>query len=410
MNLKKITCLVAISAIAMGLLTGCGAAKVNSGSEETQANVPTSSNVDTVLITTIRANQPLPNTSVISEASTDTCEYGGDFYLITSDGDPVIKAHASYEGVSVFGNSERTSQLATLTDEIVQQVGQKCKAETPESDLLGAINIAASIFSDSPNAKELVIYDNCISTTGAITLQDSSTGLAAIDLDGLIADLKENHEIPALNGVAVDIFGAAITSLPQMDLSNTEQELLQNFWQTIFEEAGAASVTFHSITNVQSSEAVKGLPEVSVIPVNQTGNYVAKNLITEPITFDETAVAFENNSNQLVDIESAKVALQEVANILKEYPQDVYIAATTAYDANTAGCIERAEGRANTIYDLLADMGIDQSYLHAAPLGCAGPFYIEENGSEEIAKTNRTVTIVACSSDIGQEIKAFLDQ
>lgn len=409
--MKKIMCFMAAGIMTASLLTGCDAAKTSSNSGEAQSSVPTSGKIDTVIITTIRANQPLPNASVIAEAASNTCENGGDLWLVTADGEPDIAAHATYEGISVFGKNERAAQLAELTDEIVQQVGQKCEAAAPESDLVDAINKAASILADSPNNKELVIYDNCIMTEGVLTLQGSGTGLSSIDLNALADDLQENNEITSLDGVAVDIYGIAMTSLPQPELSNTEQMLLQDFMENILTHAGAANVTFHSVTSSQSSAEVDGLPEVSVIPIDGTEDYVGKHLISDPIIFDETAVGFLDNSNQLRDMSAAKQALQEAADTLKEYPQNVYVAATTAYDADLDGCKARAAGRANTIIELLVnEMGVDRSLLHPAALGCGGPFYTEENGSEEIAKSNRSVTIVACESNTGKEIEAFLNE
>lgn len=406
MKFKRTMSVLATGVILMSLLSGCGNHEDTDSGEEQNAQV--SDKIDTVIITTIRQCQPLPNSSVISETAADTCDSGGELWLVTADSEPNAAAHAQYKGISVFGKSEHDSQLEEYTKEVVNQVGQNCRAQNVESDLLGAINKAAAILENSCNSKKLVIYDNGISTAGVLTMQGSK-GITSIGFDDMLADLKQNNELSSLDGVAVDVYGIGMTDLPQQELNSNEQQLLQDFWDKVLHEAHASSVTFHSITSSQSAAEVEGLPEVSTIKVEGNKDYISDHLIENPYTFDETAVAFKDNSNELVDKEAAKKALQEVANTLKEYPQDVYVAGTTAYDADTAGCVERAEGRANAICDLMADeMGVDRSCLHVAALGCDGPFYTAENGNEDIAKANRNVTIIGYYSDKGAEIREFI--
>ena len=250
MKFKRTMSVLAAGVILMSLLSGCGNHEDTDSGEEQNAQV--SDKIDTVIITTIRQCQPLPNSSVISATAADTCDSGGELWLVTADSEPNAAAHAQYKGISVFGKSEHDSQLEEYTKEVVNQVGQNCRAQNVESDLLGAINKAAAILENSCNSKKLVIYDNGISTAGVLTTQGSK-GITSIGFDDMLADLKQNNELSSLDGVAVDVYGIGMTDLPQQELNSNEQQLLQDFWDKVLHEAHASRVTFDSITSSQSA-------------------------------------------------------------------------------------------------------------------------------------------------------------
>lgn len=364
---------------------------------------------DTGIIVTIKSNQIMPQKEIIQEVSSETCLDGGNVYIVTADGSPKLVAWASYDPINIIGEAERESQATARINDIITQIGCSCIADDPESDVVGALKELKNNMDGSDNAKHIAIADNGIPTSGLVSFQN--TNFTDFDVEAYLDDLEENNMIPDFTGYEVDFYGCGQTFSPQESLGENEKTILKNFWEGFFSRAGA-SVKFHDVANVTAPDESLNLPAVSTISV--IGETPIKpsdyTLPEEGITFTRELL-FKDNSNTLLDESAAKAVLGDIGEYLKsDKATPVYVVGTTAYDQNTQGCIERSLGRANTICLLLEDMGVSSDLL--VPVGCGsdGPYYTEESGSEEISKSNRSVTIISCDSsdDTIEEIKNFI--
>lgn len=404
-NKRMLRALAAVFA-AIILMTGCGS-DGSSGSAEADFN----GGIDIAVVTTISNNQPLPEADIIYRSVEDTCRYSGDIFLVRADGMPMVAWSVSYDKVNVVGKKAKDDEISKRLNEVKNGVGTACVAQTKEKDPLGAVQEAAKALNMSTGeVKRLIIYDNGISTAGALKMQNSEN-IQKTDFSGVIKDLKNTKELPDLSGIVVECYGIGSVSSPQKELGSKAKDSLVNFYEELYEECGAEQVIIHELAATENKRENPNLPKVTPVEiVDDDEDIIQKNTLKDPFVLDETVVRFKDNSAELVDLEAAADALKEVVDILKsDDAKEVYVAATTAYDPDMSGCLYRAQTRCDTIIDLLKKKGVDSSLLNAAPLGCTGPFYYGEDGTEELAKKNRTVIIVEVESAKGREITQTLN-
>lgn len=142
-------------------------------------------------------------------------------------------------------------------------------------------------------------------------------------------------------------------------------------------------------------------------------------IFSTPFEINSTTVQFVINSDEFIDEEAAKEAVEPVAEALLAYPDhSILIAGTTATDGTQESCVKLSERRAAAVKNLLVEeFGVPESQIETIGLGYeADPFErgqdrevegdITSKFIESEAKKNRRVVIMDIDSEIAQEILA----
>lgn len=262
-------------------------------------------------------------------------------------------------------------------------------AATPETNPLDAIRLAArSLQSGTAEQKVLVIAHSGVSTTGALSMQNLD--LAA--LDQLLGQLSEQGYMADLQGVDVHWLYLGDTDGAQADLSPTQVQQLQNFWQSYLEGCGARSVTF--CEDLPAHPANGAAPAVSVL-APQTA------VLTAPVALDSDQLGFAPDQWQLSDPDQAAAQLAPLAQALCASPETRCVLAGSTADTD-GSTIESSQAfslqRAQQVQQVLCDLGVPADQLTALGLG---------NVSTSVRSTdpaaNRVVWIVPTNNPLAEE-------
>ncbi len=408
--LLVILVLIAAAAVVVAL-SGCGAREIPK-------------KVELVIVGGPRANIPRisTNTASVNELLYDASYSYGSVTFITCDGMPHVYASVDIPEPKVHGMDEAAlrKRADDYTDQLSQLVGQG-KAESPESDLLGAIQLASQKFAgaDEDSRCVLVILDSGLSTERLDFRQklDTEKGtkeqymLSAVT-ESVVAQLDEECELPKLNGADVYFSFCGVTAQPQEPLSEKQKEKLRDIWEAILMAGGAASVEFTNdfATNVAYED---DLPAVSTVPV-EAMKISPESEAIETIVLDESSVRFIGDTADYIDPEAAREELGKVADLLLSNPENkVYLVGTTA-TGRQEYTQELSERRALAVKETLTELGVPEERMEPVGLGCTNYWHkddTDENGHhiEEIASLNRAVLVIDTKSDDGDIVRAEME-
>lgn len=386
----KITALVLALVMMIGLLAGCSA-----NAEEKSAST------DLVVVALQGSNMPAASAEVLTPYLEEavSAETGSSFTLILADGTPFQGGRAKWDSCESRNEAHWKDEQKARIDQCTEILNQT--AQTPETDLLGALDLASRALRDGTAAeKKLVIVHNGIPTTGVLSFVGAD--MASLDentVQELLAQLTEMQALPDLTGVQVDWIYLGEGAGPQQSVSSQSRANLQLLWQTALETCGAGTVTFKA--TLPDTGAVEGAPAVTAVACSLQQTKMPA--MSEPVALDPTAIGFAPDSTELSNPAATADYLAPYAEVIRQDDGHSYVVAgSTAYidgsttDSSTRFGLERAQSVCEV---LTRDLQVSEEQL--VPLGVGNlPTSVR---SEEDQK-NRTVWLVAADTDLGREL------
>lgn len=389
-RISKIAALAAALVMMGGLLAGCSA----NAAEE-------SPSTDLVVVTLQGSNMPACSADLLegylSEAV--SANTGSSFTLILADGLPFQAGHLEWsrESLNAAHREEEKGQRIAQCVELLSQT-----ARTPETDLLGALNLASRALRDgSAENKELLVVHNGIPTAGSLSFvgADLASLLDESAVQTLVAQLREE--------VLLDLTGTDVVWIylgegadPQQSVSAQGHANLQLLWQTVLEDAGAETVTFK--TTLPDTGAVEGAPAVTPVACSQ--RQIELPDLSEPVPLDPAAIGFAADSAELSDPATTAEYLAPYAEAIRRDAIRCVVAGSTADTAGSTAESSTRFGleRARSVCEILTrDLDVNEDLL--LPVGI-GTLPTSVRSADDQA--NRTVWLVAADTDLGQE---FMD-
>jgi outer membrane protein OmpA-like peptidoglycan-associated protein len=265
----------------------------------------------------------------------------------------------------------------------------EARAETPETDLLGALDLAARGISSAPGDHTLVVLDSGLSTVDPLDFR--TPGLIDFDPVELANSLKVAGELPDLSRVDVVFQGLGDTASPQEKLRRPQRLSLIEIWVAIVEAAGARSVEVEE--SPLSGEPVADLPPVT--PVSFANGMSCEG---NAVSLSGGDVAFQPNSAVFKDRAAASAVVEPVAQQLLSGQMTARLTGTTADVGDETGQVRLSEERAQAVLDLLVSLRVPGDRLSAVGLGSDFPEYVPDHDAEgnlvpEAAALNRKVMV-----------------
>ncbi len=413
-------------------LTGCG-----------DDNAYTSTSL--VVIAGLHSNSQKMNISLLDEIKRIYSEFG-NVSLIVADGSPSVVRNEDDNVVGVYNENYisyakeikknnydywftnfLTPQITAMNNKILS-----LSPEEPEVDTMAAIQEAEKslreMASEPSDEKEIIIFDSGLCTCGALSffnnncyeLLFNNTKIDENSVKNLIESLKANAEIPDLSGVKVTWYGLGNVANPQSKLSSLNIENLKTIWGEILKSANAIQSDNKNVDSeygffipVIASKAMEYSQPVSIIidwdNVGSTKNS-NNNQFSQGIIFPEKQLGFIRNSVRFSSKEKALSILHPYAENLKNYPDmRVLLVGTTADPNRNGGSISLSKKRAKKVKQCLVSLGVSAERIDILGWGAKAPLYNKnewENGNfiEEFAKTNRSVILLPCNSDLAKKL------
>lgn len=398
MKVKNAVMMMSMVLLAGALFTGCNGPdgnKIDAKSEPAAADNPVS--VSVVAGVHSNANVISVNAKEINDWVYQCAYTYGTVSLIRADGKPeeFLKTNIGEPETKGLSESKLKSIAEGYRDEILATFNTNGMAVYEEVDTLEAIRLAGnSLKTVEEGDRYLVIADTGLSTTGYLNF--CKDDLFNTPTEEIISALADEKAIPDLNGVEVVWLYAGQTAEPQGRLSEVQKDKLIEIWSAVLEEAGAASYEF--CPDSASSTAYTGLPEVSVVDVDERGIDVPP---LKTMILDSESVTFDGDLATFVDPGRAEEAISSVAQTLLDNPDNkVYVVGCTASAPGREDfCRALSEDRAQAVVNVLKKCDVPDDQMIAVGLGDDAPWHVpdlDDSGHqiEEYARQNRQVVVL----------------
>lgn len=236
------------------LLSGCGwfgdQAEAGAGATEFPRPADCPDDVmrtNVIAVVGTHANMPRPVLSPADGATTSKdldcalshlLEQGGDFTIISVDGDPrsrKVEVSAPDPGLtSVAAERDRRRSAEALTEILAVQ------AETEGADLHKALALALRTSSDKPEGSVVIVLDNGLTDRGAIDMSAPGwTQVVAREAADQV--VQEGQGLEPSPGTTVVLSGLGSAAAPQPSLDITQVRTVEEVWTTLVEDTGATA-------------------------------------------------------------------------------------------------------------------------------------------------------------------------
>ncbi|MCD8123979.1 MAG: OmpA family protein [Lachnospiraceae bacterium] len=283
------------------------------------------------------------------------------------------------------------------TSDTVEAAGNKIVIATNMDDA-GFAPVGAKIAASIESGYHYYAFTATVSGEYTITLVDETTSSRYIK-----AIVYDEYGSEVSSGGTADSSGTASSfSAGELTADTTYYIRCNSDW----DQEASYTFTIHEPEDAEVQTATIEEEEEDLI-------------FSTPFEINSTTVQFVINSDEFIDEEAAKEAVEPVAEALLAYPDhSILIAGTTATDGTQESCVKLSERRAAAVKNLLVEeFGVPESQIETIGLGYeADPFErgqdrevegdITSKFIESEAKKNRRVVIMDIDSDIAQEILA----
>lgn len=265
--------------------TGCSALSLHDA-----ASAPAGS---LSIVHSVRANQPIRDLGSSPEIRQVIDQHlGGVIPIVTSEGLP--KLIANYDSTPTALNSTtEVGEREKFTTEIMNAMYNE--AQSPESDPLRAISLAANAIANRPGERTVLVVDSGLATSGAMAFQNSRLLHRNVDLTAVVDELEAAHALPEnLGGVRVIWIGLGQTQAPQESLDEATSQRLKAVWLETLSRAGAQLEFIDAPLSTLDGNPPK-LPSVSPLDVEQF-------TLTPPkvaLTLDDATLNFAPDSAEV---------------------------------------------------------------------------------------------------------------
>ncbi|MGH3886280.1 MAG: OmpA family protein [Pseudonocardiaceae bacterium] len=337
------------------LLTGCGDSTTNSAPGAL------------AMIVGAHSNMVAPSLLDTSKTEIDTAaELGSPVTVIVDDASPTASAPLSLKtgNDNPLYQQDQVNQLKNLIDE--------ARADSPEVDLLAAINLAARSVTDAVGPKTIVVIDSGLQTTGALRFQDSDGALLNANPDEIVELLRRTQQLPNLSGMRVVFTGLGDTEAPQQPLPQPARAALVALWTKIVESAGGKAEVKQA--PLPSTRTIDGLPPVTIVPV------AAKSIGPLPsiTVLRDGTVGFVPDQAVFRDPDQTRAVLADYAREITN-GRRALLTGTTASAGTSEYRLRLSQQRANAVRDLLVSLGAPADRISTRGLGSDFPGYVPDH-------------------------------
>ena len=307
--------------------------------------------------------------------------------ILVADGAPFVLQAGRLQARS--SNSEIQQRDREQNRTMIDTDVLNARARTRETNLLGALDLAAREISSAPGDHTIVALDSGLSTVAPLDF--TQPGLLDSDPTELATSLKNARELPDLTGDAVVFQGLGDTAAPQEKVGRPQRVSLIDIWTAIARAAGARDVRIEESPLVGAPTS--GLPPVTPVRLG-TGLTCSGSVVT--LTGGD--VAFQADSAVFKDGAAAKALVMPIAKQLQDAHVTATLTGTTANVGAKPGQRDLSEQRARAVAALLVDLGVPADRLTSFGRGSDFPGYVPDHDAAgnlipAAAAMNRKVTI-----------------
>ncbi|WP_158545969.1 OmpA family protein [Blastococcus sp. TF02A-30] len=306
------------------------------------------------------------------------------FSVVVADGAPYVAA----SGVLAVSGDDATEQRAGNRQQLEEAV-TAARPRTPETDLLGALRVAADSIRQEPGHRRILVLDPGLSTAGALDFRRADL-LDAVPQE--VADaLGKTDQLPNLSGLSVQFVGLGVTAEPQPALTPIRRAQLQELWTTIATTAGATHVA-------AEPGAGDGPPAGDLPPVSSVAVPPGYSCTGTTMTITGGELAFHHDTDSWFDPETAERILKPIADQMLAGQLSAVLRGTTAALRDPAEQMMLSYLQAQAVANLWLEFKVPQQQLTVVGLGSEFPGRIEERTATGdldpiAAAANRTITI-----------------
>jgi outer membrane protein OmpA-like peptidoglycan-associated protein len=310
------------------------------------------------------ANAPAPELGGDAAAALDMAVAQGSYVsVVVADGAP-----------HQYGDPEQLTAGGTAADRqrIVDTVADAVP-QSPESDLLGALQLAAGSIAGEPGMHSVVVVDSGLSTTGALDFTEP--GVLGADPQYVADSLGDLQVLPDLTGASVVFQGLGETTAPQEELNPSHRAHLTAIWRAIAEKAGAVTVAVEPSPPSPSTAPIPGaLPAVTTVALP-----VDMSCEGRTVTIRGGRLEFPADSDVFVDKQAAVEALRPLAEQLTSRQLTAVVTGTSAAVGTPQGRDKLSENRAQAVANELLGLGVVMTQLHVQGFGSDFPDYLPDH-------------------------------
>ena len=314
---------------------------------------------------------------------------GGTFYVISADGVPRLVA-------SIDSTSTRQDDTEKEDYEVSVLAAMLTPAETPESDMLSALSLAANSLAHASGDRTILVVDSGMSTAGAMAFQNTGLLEPHADVDAMVERVRSAGALPDLTGVTVRWFGLGSVEDPQPLLDTAAKSRLKNLWTKLITAANGEVVFDDAPMMKVTGEDLPAVPEVTPVPVGAFELGAAPSL---EMSLPDTEVGFEADVDVLRNEEIAKSRIQEAAaQIRSSGVSEVRVTGCTSSWGTAEHRQDLSERRAEVVAGLLENNGVKVTSITGRGYEC--PHQVVDTNAdgtpiEELMAVNRRVIIQA---------------
>jgi outer membrane protein OmpA-like peptidoglycan-associated protein len=335
-----------------------------------------------------RSNMPPPSLAGTAvEAREDALISQAFLSVVVADGEPFQMNDA---GVLIARdeNGVVQKQDRDRNRQAIDAMLAEARAETPETDLLSALDLAARGISSAPGDHTVVVLDSGLSTVDPLDFR--TPGLLDADPAELAESLMAAGELPDLTGIDVVFQGLGDTAAPQEKLRRPQRTNLVAIWQAIVLAAGG--------TPEVEESPLSGVPDASLPLVSPVGLEDGMACSGDTVILSGGDVAFQPDTADFKEPAAASAVIEPIARQLLSGQVTALLTGTTADVDDKAGQVELSEKRAQAVVDLLVGLGVPKERLSAVGLGSDFDGYVLDydaagNLIPEAAALNRKVMV-----------------
>jgi outer membrane protein OmpA-like peptidoglycan-associated protein len=308
------------------------------------------------------ANAPAPQLAGGASAAVDMAVAQGSYLsIVVADGLPY---QPSEPALLSGGAADRQRVL----DDVASAAPR-----SPESDLLGALQLAAGSIAEQPGPHQIVVVDSGLSTSGP--LEFTEPGMLDAEPQYVADRLGDLHQLPDLHGTTVLFQGLGETAEPQAALDAAHRAHLTDIWTTLARKAGAVTV------------AVEGPPAAPAAPATQPALAAVSTVTPTPemtcagnrVTISGGRLDFPRDSDVFVDLHAAVEALRPLAEQMTTGHLTAVVSGTSAAVGTPEGRDKLSENRAQAVANVLLGLGVVMTQLHVQGLGSDFPEYTPDH-------------------------------
>lgn len=314
---------------------------------------------------------------------------GGTFYVISADGVPRLVA-------SIDSTSTRQDDTEKEDYEVSVLAAMLTPAETPESDMLSALSLAANSLAHASGDRTILVVDSGMSTAGAMAFQNTGLLEPHADVDAMVERVRSAGALPDLTGVTVRWFGLGSVEDPQPLLDTAAKSRLKNLWTKLIAAANGEVVFDDTPMMKVTGDDLPTVPEVTPVPVGAFELGAAPSL---EMSLPDTEVGFEADVDVLRNEEVAKSRIQEAAaQIRSSGVSEVRVTGCTSSWGTAEHRQDLSERRAEVVAGLLENNGVKVTSITGRGYEC--PHQVVDTNAdgtpiEELMAVNRRVIIQA---------------